>query len=275
MAQIVRRTTMWLALMTLLGAGVSHAQSASEPSGQGAASDPGRRQVIRFLTEGDFPPFNYYDEEGVLAGFNVDLARALCLEVNATCDIQVRPWEELLVALNRGEADAVVAGHTISARLLKVVDFTDSYFHTPARFAGRRDSEKLEITPEDLDGKRVAVPSGTAHEAYLRAFFRYSTIQPYENPELARDALMTGNADLVFEDGVSLAFWVAGTLSRDCCELKGGPFHEPRYFGDGLAIAIPKRDQALKGLLNRALKRVRASGRYEELVLRYFPNRVY
>jgi polar amino acid transport system substrate-binding protein len=274
MAQTFCRIAVCLALLV---AGVWPATTFSQTAAQqpDASSDPNRRAAIRFLTESEFPPFNYYDEEGVLTGFNVDLARALCLEVGATCDIQVRPWEELLVTMNRGEADAVIAGHTPSARLMKVVDFTDSYFSMPARFAARRDSGKLDITPEELDGRRIAVAKGTAHEAYLRAFFRYSTVQAYENPELARDALMTNNADLVFDDGVSLAFWVAGTLSRDCCELKGGPFHEPRYFGDGLAIAVPKRDPALKGLLNRALKRVRASGRFEELVLRYFPNRVY
>ena len=265
--------------ITLLAqaAAIGHAQQQPPPASSPSqnATDGARRTVLRFLTESEFPPFNYYDEEGVLTGFNVDLARALCLEANATCDFQVRPWEELIPALNRGEADAIIAGHTASPRLLRSVDFSASYFHTPGRFAGRRDGEKLQITPEDLDGRRIAVAKGTAHEAYLRAFFRYSAIDAYDAPELARDALMAGKADLVFDDGVSLSFWVSGTNSRDCCELRGGAFQEPRYFGDGMAIVVPKKDPALKDLLNRALGRLRVTGRYEELVLRYFPNRVY
>ena len=48
-----------------------------------------------------------------------------------------------------------------------------------------------------------------------------------------------------------------------------------RFFGDGIAIAIPKSDPEIKGLLNDALKKVRASGRFEELVQRYFPVRIY
>lgn len=245
------------------------------PEDDPAAASGTRRLVLRFLTDGDFPPFNYFDEEGVLTGFNVDLARAICLEASTSCDIQARPWDALIQLMNRGEADAVIAGHKISPTLLNSVDFTDRYFHTPARFAGRRGAEEMEITPEGLDGKRIGVVQGTAHEAYLKTFFRFSTIREFENPELARDALMSGDVDLLFDDGISLSFWVAGTASRECCELTGGAFHEAKFFGDGLAIAVPKRDQELKHLVNQALKRVRASGRYEELVLRYFPNRVY
>lgn len=262
-----------LAVVCALSATRVMAQPA--PANDPAAAGETRRLVLRFLTEADFPPFNYYDEEGVLTGFNVDLARAICLEASVACDVQVRPWDELMIALNRGEADAVIAGHTVSARLLQQVDFTDRYFHTPARFAGRRDGEKLEITPESLDGRRIGVTKGTTHEAYLKAFFRYSTIQTFDTVESTRDALASGKVDLIFDDGISLGFWVSGTGSRECCELRGGAFQEPKFFGDGLAIAVPKRDPALKSLLNRALRQVRHSGRFEELVLRYFPNRVY
>jgi polar amino acid transport system substrate-binding protein len=275
-----KRSRLSLGLSLLLAfagfAGWPASAQLSGPAGPASEIEEAeRRLVLRFLTEADFPPFNYHDGDGVLMGFNIDLARAICLEVNAACDIQVRPWEELLPAMNRGEADAVIAAHTVSAMALGMVDFTDRYFHTPARFAGRRDGPKPEITPEGLDGRRIGVARGTAHEAFLRTFFPESTIQAFETVELARDALIQGKVDVVFDDGISLAFWVGGTASRECCELKGGPFHEPKFFGDGIAIAVPKRDLQLKVLINRALRRIRASGRLEELVLRYFPNRPY
>ena len=87
---------------------------------------------------------------------------------------------------------------------------------------------------------------GTAHEAYLRAFFRDSAIRAFETHELARDALITGAVDLLFDDGVSLVFWINGTASRACCEFKGGPFGEPKYFGDGVGIAVNREDVQLK-----------------------------
>ena len=97
----------------------------------------------------------------------------------------------------------------------------------------------------------------------------------FETVELARDALVVGAVDLLFDDGISLAFWLNGTASRACCEFKGGPFAEPKYFGDGIGIAVKRDDAQLKNLINTALKRMRESGRYEELLLRYFPLRVF
>lgn len=234
-----------------------------------------RRVVIRFLTDSDFPPFNFYDEDGVLVGFNVDLARAICLELNTPCDIKARPWEELFPDMKRGEADAVIAAHKVTAAALSDVAFTERYFHTPGRFAGRKESPRVDMTPSGLDGKRIAVARGTAHEAFLKAFFRDSPLAIYENADLARQALTAGKVDFLFDDGISLAFWLNGTLSRQCCEMRGGPFLEPKFFGDGIAIAVPKNDPQIRHLLNKALDKVRASGRFDELVQRYFPVRIY
>lgn len=251
------------------------AAQAPAPEPETAEREPPRRVAIRFLTDSDFPPFNYFDEDNVLTGFNVDVARAICLELDAACDIQVRPWAALLPALAKGEAEAVIASHSATPNALRVADFTDRYYFTPARFAGKRAMAKLDATPEGLEGMRIAVAKGTAHEAYLRAFFRDSTIRAFESVELARDALTTGAADLLFDDGISLAFWLNGTASRACCEFKGGPFAEPKYFGDGIGIAVKRDDAQLKAMINSALKRMRESGRYEELLLRYFPLRVF
>jgi polar amino acid transport system substrate-binding protein len=239
-------------------------------SGAGA-----RRFAVRFLTDSEFPPFHYYDEDGVLTGFDVDLARAICLELGTQCDIRALPWNELLPALRRGEADAVIAAQRITPTLLKNFDVTDRYFYTTAWFAGLRGGPRQAITPEQLERRRIAVARGSPHEAYLRTFFRESAIETTETVEQAREAVRQGRADLVFGDGIGLVFWVNGSLSQDCCELKGGPFFEPKFFGDGLAITVPRQDVELKRMINRTLERLRRNGRYEELMLRYFPNRIF
>jgi polar amino acid transport system substrate-binding protein len=265
---------LFVGLLTLAGTTHRLAAQATPPEAEKAEREP-KRVAIRFLTESDFPPFNYFDEDNVLTGFNVDIARAVCLELNLACDIQVRQWDQLLPALARGEADAVVASHVVSPNTLKAVDFTDRYYFTPGRFAAKRGAGKVEVTPEGLEGKRIAVAQGTAHETYLRTFFRESNIRAFETVELARDALIAGTADFLFDDGISLAFWLNGTASRACCEFRGGPFAEPKFFGDGIGIAVKRDDIELKRLLNAALRRMRESGRYEELLLRYFPQRVF
>ncbi len=266
----------WLAWLVLVALPLEPAGAqAPGPQDETEEREPPRRVAIRFLTDSDFPPFHYFDEDSVLTGFNIDIARAVCLELAAACDIQVRPWAELLPALKRGEADAVIASHAPTPNALKVVDFSEPYYFTPGRFAGRRGGGQVDVTPEGLDGKRIGVAKGTAHEAYLRTFFRDSSLKVYETPELARDALVTGAVDLLFDDGIGLAFWINGTASKACCEFRGGPFAEPKFFGDGVGIAVNRDDVQLKGMINTALKRLRQSGRYEELLLRYFPQRVF
>lgn len=233
-----------------------------------------QRTALTFLTTDDFPPFNYVDEEGVLTGFNVDVARAICLELSVRCNLAKTEWSGLFPRLKRRAGDAVIAGHIITSQALAEVSFTDSYFFTPGRFAARREFEQLEITPEGLEGRRIGVAEGTTHAAFVSDFFKESAIVRFPNQDLARDALIARKVDLIFDDGVGLILWLNGTLSRACCELRGGAFLEPKYFGEGLAIAVRREDHELRSELNAALRRIRESGRLEELMLRYFPFRL-
>jgi polar amino acid transport system substrate-binding protein len=230
---------------------------------------------LRVLTEADYPPFNYYDEEARLTGFNIDLARAICRELSVDCDINTGEWSTLVPALKNNEADAVIASMAITGKALADVDFTSRYYTTPARFVGKAGSGFKEISVETLRGERIAVVRGSSHEAFLRDFFARAKILPYDSAEAARVALKNGEADLLFGDSISLMFWIQGTASNRCCEFKGEAYTEPRYFGDGVGIAIKKGNGRLREVLDYALARVKASGRYEELMLRYFPLPLY
>ena len=226
---------------------------------------------IRFVTDSDYPPFNYLDEEGELTGFNVDLARALCDELSVECSVRAVPWSRLLPSLQEGEADAIIASNRISEDLLRKVDFTDSYYHTPARFVAVKTNPVIEITPESLAGKKIGVVGKTSHEAYLKDFFTGSAVVSYANATEAKSALREGKIEYLFGDGVSLMFWLNGISSDSCCEFRGGPFTESKYFGEGIGIAIPKGKRKLRDALNYGLHLARSGGRIEELYLRYFP----
>lgn len=268
----------WLAALFILSCAASlfpHFQDVRPASAQDTPAGNEKRVLLRFLTSSDYPPFNYYDDEGVLVGLNIDLARAVCLDLSLACDIRVRPWPELLKGLKAGETDAVIAGHAITAQLATNFEFSDRYFYTPGRFATARTSALRNITPDSLVGLRIGVTKGSAHERFLTTFFRDSRIVPFDSNDAAREALRDGKVDALFGDSVGLAFWLNGTLSRRCCEFRGGSYFEPRFFGNGLSIVINKSDPKLKLLINDALARVKQSGRLEELVQRYFPIRAY
>lgn len=228
-------------------------------------------EQIRFVTDNDYPPFNYLDEEGELTGFNVDLMRVICDELSVECSIRTASWSRLIPSLKEGETDAVIASIRISEKTLRQVDFTDSYYHTPARFVALRSNPVKAITPETLAGMKIGVIDGTAHKVYLGDFFTQSAVVAYGSADEAKSALRGGKIDFLFGDGVSLMFWLNGTMSESCCEFRGGPFTESRYFGEGIGIAVRKGNRKLRDALNYGLHLARSEGRFEELYLRYFP----
>ncbi|MGY2811066.1 transporter substrate-binding domain-containing protein [Bradyrhizobium sp. USDA 4506] len=232
--------------------------------------DLSRLTVIRFLTETDYPPFNFTGPDGNPAGFNVDLARALCDEIKVTCTIQMRRFETLIDALATNRGDAIIASMAVTPQLRAKVDFTDPYYRAPARFVSRRDNAMPEIRPEYLEGKKVGVIAGTSHEAYLKAMFTDAEIHSYPDNDTLRAALRRGEVDFVFGDAISLAFWINGTDSAECCAFAGGPFVESRYFGEGVGIAVRKGNDLLRQSLNWALFRIWEKGRFTDLWLRYF-----
>jgi polar amino acid transport system substrate-binding protein len=233
--------------------------------------DLSRIQSIRFLTELDYPPFNYAGPEGNPTGFNVDLARQLCDEIKTSCTIQARRFDLLLDALDDNRGDAVIASIAITPATRRRVDFTDPYYRTPARFVARADNPMRDVLPELVEGKKIAVVAGTAHEAFLKEMFTAAEVRAYANAEAAREALRNQDVDLLFGDGVTLAFWINGSESAGCCAFRGGPFLEGRYFGEGVGIAVRRGNDLLRQALNWALFRQWEKGAFTDLWLRYFP----
>jgi polar amino acid transport system substrate-binding protein len=183
----------------------------------------------------------------------------------------MRKFETLVTALNANQGDAAIASIATTPEMRTKVDFSDPYYRTPARFVTRRDSPIDDALPERLEGKKVAVVAGTAHEAYLKALFTEADIRSYPSADVARLALRRGDVDLLFGDAISLAFWLNGTDSENCCGFRGGPYMDSRYFGEGIGIAVKRGNDLMRLAMNWALFRVWEQGRFTDLWLRYFP----
>jgi polar amino acid transport system substrate-binding protein len=283
-----------VAVLLVVAVGAASAQTATPPPAAAAEPantinnpmtvpgfwDPRRRperpdlsriSIIRFLTETDYPPFNYAGPDGAPAGFNVDLARLICEEIKVACTVQMRRFDTLIASLNGNNGDAVIASIAETPEMRRQVGFSDPYYRTPARFVSRRDFANDDVRPEALEGRKIAVVAGTAHEAYLKTLFTEAELHPYPNAEAARDALKKGEVDLLFGDGIALAFWLNGTDSGGCCEFRGGPYMESRFFGEGVGIAVKRGNDLLRQAFNWALFRLWEKGTFTDLWLRYFP----
>jgi polar amino acid transport system substrate-binding protein len=233
--------------------------------------DLSRITQIRFLTEVDYPPFNYAGPDGNPAGFNVDLARAICDELRIVCTIQMRRFDTLIPALQQNQGDAIIASLAVTAETRKLIDFSDPYYRPPARFVARRESAMAEVRPERVEGKKIAVVAGSAHEAYVKMLFTEAELRPAPTLEAARESLKRGEVDLLFGDAIALSFWINGTDSAGCCAFAGGPFFESRFFGEGVGIAVKRGNDTLRQAFDWSLFRLWEKGRFTDLWLRYFP----
>ncbi len=232
---------------------------------------------LRFLTTADFPPFNFIDQTGKLAGFHVDLVREICRELQLTdkCQIQAVTFPELETALRDGNGEAIVAGVAVTADLRKRFAFSRPFMRLPARFAVAKARLPSGETAAALDGKAVGVVAASTHEAMLKAFFPRVTAQAFPDRAALLAALKDGKVDAVFGDGMQLAFWTSGSESAGCCRLFDGPYLSEMFLGEGLTIMVRKEDEALAGAMDHALLALSRSGRLQEIYLRYFPINLY
>ncbi|WP_337271334.1 transporter substrate-binding domain-containing protein [Oryzifoliimicrobium ureilyticus] len=229
---------------------------------------------LRFLTTDDFPPFNFADQNGKLAGFNVDLSREICevLEIADKCQIQTMAFAELQSALSSSQGDAIIAGTAVTGALRAQFAFSRPYMMLPARFVR---NVKVQLTGQvngALKDKNVAVVRGTVHEAMLKQFFPDVKPVAFDSRDALLDALKAGKADVAFTDALQASFWLSSPASAKCCAFFDGAYYSQAYLGEGMTIMLRQNDQMLTTAIDYALASLSRSGRLQEIYLRYFPN---
>lgn len=231
---------------------------------------------IRFLMTLDYPPFSFLDRDGRMSGLNVDLAREICdeLKVTAKCQIQALPFDELETALQNREGDAVIAGVAVTAGLRRQFDFSQAYLKLSARFLVHGAAKVYSPSAQVLAKMKVGVVKHTSHEAMFRAFFPGIKTVAFESRETMMDALKSGDIDVVFSDGVQLAFWKDSPQSDDCCHFWGGPYFSQKFLGEGMTI-MTRRGEPLAAAFDHALLNLAKQGKLHDLTVKYLPSGVF
>ena len=227
--------------------------------------------MIRFLTETDYPPFNFTGADGNPAGFNVDLARALCDEIKVTCTIQMRRFETLVDAITSNRGDAIIASLAVTPQLRARLDFTDPYYRAPARFVSRRDAVMSEVRPEYLEGKKVGVIAGTSHEAYLKAMFTDAEIESLSERRCA--AAGAARAARSISSSATRSRWRSGStapIPANAAPSRAARSSRAAISARASASPCARATICCAQALNWALFRVWEKGRYTDLWLRYF-----
>ena len=236
---------------------------------------------IRLASEGAFPPFNIIAADGSLQGFDIDIGNALCEEMKAKCTWVKQDWDGMIPALVSRKFDAILASMSITEERKAKVDFTQKYYASPLALIAKKGSP-LQPDLQSLTGKKVGVQRGTVADNYATRYWdgKGPEIVRYAKQDEAYLDLRSGRMDAAFSD--YLEAW-GGFLTKPEGEgydvagerLFGKSAEEKGVIGEGIGIAVRKRDKELTEKLDRAISAIRANGKYDAIQKKYFPMDIY
>ncbi|MGR5185053.1 arginine ABC transporter substrate-binding protein [Photobacterium damselae] len=242
-----------IVLATLIGLASTHALAAE--------------QELKFAMEATYAPFEYIDENNQIQGFDVDLANALCQQMDVKCTFHNQAFDSLIPALKFKRYDAAISGIDITEARQQQVSFSEPYYDNAAAFVSLKDKVADQAA---LTGKRIGVQNGSTHQSYLLDNMSGVTAVPYSSYQDAFIDMQNGRIDAVFGDTAVVAEWFKKDPNL---AYVGKPITSQKYFGNGFGIAVNKSNQELVNKLNTALKTVKANGQYQVIYDKYFSNK--
>ncbi|MBT8346805.1 MAG: ABC transporter substrate-binding protein [Desulfofustis sp.] len=230
---------------------------------------------VRIGVEGAYPPFSYVTPSGELAGFDIDIAKALGEAMGAEITLVPQDWDGIIPALLAKKYDAIIASMSITEERMKKVAFTNKYYHTPARFVSKK-GDIMEFSPEAIKGKKIGVQRATIHDRYLTDNYGKDVeIKRYGTQDEAYLDLTAGRVDMLLADSVALSDGFLKKPEGSDYEFVGPEMTDPKWFGPGAGIAIRKDDTELVEKFNMAIDKIRAEGTYKTIQDKYFDFNVY
>lgn len=223
------------------------------------------QQVLRVGVLDNSPPMAFRDIDGQLTGFNIEIIRALCVDMQTRCELQVTTLERVVDSLASGELDIAAVSLLETperrARILLSATYFRSlslWFANPGIMPGAR-------------GLRVAVVKGSAQESYARKQ-GWDTVAVPSNKELgepliagvAQAAIIPMATGLVLLDDKNFrSLGLASTVLK-----------VPELIGNA-SFGINPRQPELKVSVDNALERIKRNGTYERINSQFLPFRVF
>lgn len=222
-------------------------------------------ETIRFASSATYPPFESLDRDNQIVGYDIDLAKALCQQMQAECTFTNNAFDSLIPSLKFRRFDAVISGMDITDDRSKQVDFTQPYYANSAIVIARKGKFSDFAS---LKGKRIGVENGTTHQKYLQEKHPEIVTVAYDSYQNAILDMKNGRLDGVFGDTAVVNQWLK--TNGDLAPV-GENVTDKAYFGTGLGIAVRKGNDALRDRLNAALTTLKSNGVLQQLNQKWFP----
>lgn len=196
------------------------------------------------------PPMQFVDQQGEIAGFEIDLIKAMASEAGFTPVFKQIDWQHIFTGLNSGEYDVICASVSITDERRNSFSFTEPYINLAQAVVVKKQSPIKRI--EDLSGLTIGVKSGTT-SLFSAEQIPGVLIREYSIVEEAMDALRDGEIEAVVCDGPVAAHYISNKVAspHELLSLLAGNNQE-QY-----AMVVRKNDEDTRATLNKGISIIR------------------
>jgi len=263
-----RRWSIPLAIAaTLTLVGCSNSQETADDAAEVETTETAAVEtdgVLRIATEGAYAPFNYTNADGTLGGFDVDMANAICEDMNVTCEITAQDWDGIIPGLKAGKYDAIVAAMSVTPEREQQVSFTEPYFSNSLVFLAKKDSTFDPSDDAQINSHSIAAQRSTISSQWLEKTYPKAEMKLYDTLSNAFLDLGSSRVDAMISDKLPAIEWLSSSAGRSYVQ-KGAEID----INDNFAIAVRSGD-ALQAKINQSLANLKANGTYNEINQKYF-----
>lgn len=215
------------------------------------------------VADSSFAPFEYQDENGDYVGIDMELIKAIAEQQGFTITIQNPGFDAALNAVQAGQADAVIAGMSITDARKEIFDFSDAYYTSNILLAVKNGSDITSY--ENLSGKTVGAKNGTASYTFLeenKDKYGY-TLKAFDEASGMYDSLNSGSIDALMDDEAVLLYAIQ--QGRDFAT----PIPGEKSGEYGFAVKKGTNPELIE-MFNNGMAALVASGKYDEILNKYF-----
>ena len=214
-------------------------------------------------TNAEFPPFEFVDSElgviGEFAGIDMEIINEIAKSIDSEAVINNMDFDSLLIALENGQVDAVIAGMTVTPERAEQVDFSETYY-TAAQVMIVPDDSAI-ASSADMADKKIGVIEGYTGQTCVEELgFAYDSFK--KGPDAILD-LVNGKLDVVVIDSITAEKYVADNEGLKIVE-DNAAFGAEEY-----AIAVKKGNTELLDSINAKIKEMKDSGAIDEISAKY------
>ncbi|MCV3270415.1 transporter substrate-binding domain-containing protein [Roseobacter sinensis] len=220
----------------------------------GLALADGHGKTVRLGTEGAYPPYNFLNDAGEVAGFERDLGDELCARAELTCEWVTNEWDSIIPNLVSGNYDVIIAGMSITDERDEVIDFTQNYtLPDPSAYVAAS-------ADVDLENGVLAAQTNTIQAAFIAE--SGATLVEFATPEETIAAVKNGEADAVLADKAFLT--PIADADPDLMMLE-----QEELIGGGIGLGLRESDTELKEKFNAAITSMKDDGSLNALLTKW------